>query len=126
VILVIAEWQGDAPTRATYEVLAAAQACAAGAPIQIVVPGAAAVGPAQALAALGVGDVILLDDPALDTYTADGYVAALLAYVTPRAPQLVLCAHSYQARDFAPRLAARLGVPVVTDVIHVEGPPPAR
>ena len=122
-ILVVAEWQGGAPTRATYEVLAAAQACAAGVtPVRIALLGAAAAGPAETLAALGVGDVLLVDDPALDTYTSDGYVTALQVLVTQTAPTLILLPHSYQARDYAPRLVARLAVPVITDAIRVDGP----
>ncbi len=47
--------------------------------------------------------------PALAEYTADGYVAALQALIAQVTPELVFFPHTYQTRDFAPALAARLG-----------------
>ena len=54
--------------------------------------------------------------PALEQYTADGYVAALQALIEQLSPSLVLLPHTYQTRDFAPALAARLDRALVTDV----------
>ena len=54
--------------------------------------------------------------PALADYTADGYVLALAALIAQEQPALVFLPHTYQTRDFAPALAARLGRALVTDV----------
>jgi electron transfer flavoprotein alpha subunit len=58
--------------------------------------------------------------PALAEYTADGYVAALAALVEREKPALVFLPHTYQTRDFAPALAARLDRALVTDVTAVK------
>ena len=54
--------------------------------------------------------------PALASYTADGHVLALAALIGQESPDLVFFPHTYQTRDFAPALAARLGRPLVADV----------
>ena len=122
-ILVVAEQRGGTLNRATWEAVAAAQQLGrllGGVPLKIAVLGAAG-GTAQELAAAGVGDVLTLTDPALDAYTADGYVMALAGAITSVSPAFVALAHTYQARDFAPALAARLTRPLITDVTAIAG-----
>jgi len=63
--------------------------------------------------------VIVVEAPAVAEYTADGYVLALAALTAQEQPALVFLAHTYQTRDFAPALAARLGRALVTDVTAV-------
>ena len=48
-------------------------------------------------------------------------VQALHAFVRAAAPSLVLFPHTYQTRDFAPALAARLGRSLITDCIGRAG-----
>jgi len=119
-ILVIAEQRGGTLNRASWEVVAAAQQLAAGAPIVVVVPGADAGAAAAELSAAAVQEVVRLEHPALDAYTADGYVQALQAFVTDAAPTVVLLPHTYQTRDFAPALAARLDRALITDVTAIK------
>jgi len=125
VILVVSEHQRGTVTRATWEVLAAAQAFAGNAPIRVVVLGHENSALAGELSSAGVGEVLSAVHPALAGYTADGYVAAIQQVMTQVGPHLVLLPHSYQTRDFAPRLAARLHVAIVTDAIALEGTPEA-
>jgi electron transfer flavoprotein alpha subunit len=120
-ILVIAEQRGGVLNRASWETIAAAQQVAAGASVTVVVPGADAAGPAGELSAAAVHEVVRLEHPALAAYTADGYVQALAALVGAIAPALVLLPHTYQTRDFAPALAARLDRALVTDVQAIKG-----
>ena len=62
--------------------------------------------------------------PALEPYTPDGYTAALAAGDRPSSsPSSVVLPHTYQTRDFAPKLAARLDRALVTDVTAIK---PAR
>ena len=49
-----------------------------------------------------------VDHAALEPYTPDGYTAALQQAIEQLAPRAVLLPHTYQTRDFAPTLAARL------------------
>ena len=65
--------------------------------------------------------------PLLDEYTADGFAAAFEQLIQPLDPSLVLFPHTYQVRDFAPRLAARFGQTLIADVIAIgHGGRPAR
>jgi electron transfer flavoprotein alpha subunit len=118
-ILVIAEQRGGQLNRASWEVVAAAQQLAGDEPVSVVVPGADVAAAGADLAAAAVSEVVLLQDAALEPYTPDGFVQALTAFVRDAAPRYVLFAHTYQARDFAPALAARLNCPLVTDVTGV-------
>ncbi|MBM3776293.1 MAG: electron transfer flavoprotein subunit alpha/FixB family protein [Acidobacteria bacterium] len=58
-----------------------------------------------------------IEHPLLDSYTADGYTLALRQLIERDQPKLVLFPHTYQVRDFAPRLAASMGRLLVSDAI---------
>ena len=120
-ILVIAEQRDGRLNRATWETIAAAQQLSSGGmPIKVVILGPAGA-VAQELAGGGVAEILTVDHPALAMYTPDAYTMALQAVIESAAPQLVLLPHTYQTRDFAPRLAARLRRPIITDVTAVNG-----
>lgn len=114
-ILVIAEQRDGRLNRASWETIAAAQQ-AGGGPIKIAVIGSGVDGVASEIAAADAAEVIVVDAPALAEYTADGYVAAIASLIEQEKPALVFFPHTYQTRDFAPALAARIGRALVTDV----------
>ena len=117
-ILVIAEQREGKLNRATWETLAAAQQ--AGGPTTVVVPGASVASVAGELAAADVKEIVALESLALEPYTPDGHVAALAGIIGELAPELVLLPHTYQTRDFAPALAARLQRALVTDCVAIK------
>jgi electron transfer flavoprotein alpha subunit len=121
VILVIAEQRDDRLNRATWEAIAAAQQLVGSGPLTVAVLGAAPDAVAGEIAAAGVGDVVVAAHAALEPYTPDAYVAVLPALIEAAAPQFVILPHTYQTRDFAPALAARLRRPLITDVTAVKG-----
>jgi electron transfer flavoprotein alpha subunit len=112
--VVVAEQRDGKLNRATWETIAAAQQ--AGGPIRVAVLGAGVDAAAAEVAAADVAEVLLVDDPALAQYTADGHVLALTAVLAAETATHVFFPHTYQTRDFAPALAARLGRALVTDV----------
>jgi len=122
VILVVAEQRGGRLNRASIEALAAAQQVAAGAADEIAValPGADVKAAAAELAAFQIKEVVAVEHAALEPYTPDGYVIALEQAIRSLAPTLVVLPHTYQTRDFAPKLAARLDRAIATDVIAVK------
>ncbi|HLI84954.1 MAG TPA: electron transfer flavoprotein subunit alpha/FixB family protein [Bryobacteraceae bacterium] len=65
----------------------------------------------------------IVEHPLLESYTPDAYAAALRQLVERVKPALVLFPHSYQVRDFLPKLATSLGRVAVSDVVahRVEG-----
>ena len=113
-ILVVAEQRDGTLNRASWEAIAAGQQ--AGAPVKVAILGAGVDAVAAELAAAAVDEVILVDHAALAGYTADGYVLALAALLAQDTPDLVFFPHTYQTRDFAPALAARLGRALIADV----------
>ena len=117
-ILVIAEQRDGKLNRASWEALAAAQQ--AGGPVKVALPGSGIDGLAAELAAAEVDEVIAVDAAPLGDYTADGYVTALAALIGQEQPERVFLAHTYQTRDFAPALAARLGRALITDVTGIK------
>jgi electron transfer flavoprotein alpha subunit len=116
-IHVVAEQRNGKLNRASFETIAAAQAIArqAGWVVEVVLPGHGIEAAAQELAATAVGRVYALESDALAAYTSDGYVAALKAFVQEKQPKLVLFPHTYQVRDFAPRLALALDRTLISD-----------
>ncbi|HXG56437.1 MAG TPA: electron transfer flavoprotein subunit alpha/FixB family protein [Vicinamibacterales bacterium] len=117
-ILVIAEQRDGTLNRASWEAIAAAQQ--AGGPIKIAVLGAGVDAIAHEIAAAEAAEIIAVDAPALAEYTADGYVAALGSLIAEEQPSHVFFAHTYQTRDLAPALAARLERSLVTDVTAIK------
>jgi electron transfer flavoprotein alpha subunit len=121
-ILVVAEQRSGKLNRATWETIAGAQqlAGAASLPITIAVPGTGVQGVAGELAAADVAEVVTVEHPALEPYTPDGFTAALQDLVAKLSPTYVLLPHTYQTRDFAPKLAARMDRALITDVTAIK------
>jgi electron transfer flavoprotein alpha subunit len=123
-ILVVAEQRGGKLNRATWETIAAAQEmCRVGSldpAIAVAVLGSKVDAVASDVAAARVQKIVVIDHQALDAYTPDGYTTALEQAIARLSPSHVLLAHTYQTRDFAPALAARLDRPLVTDVTGVK------
>jgi electron transfer flavoprotein alpha subunit len=120
VILVIAEQKDGKLNRATWEAIAAAQQLSGSSvPVKVAVLGQGVSAVASELATAAVAEVLTVDQPALASYTADAFVHAAAALVAAEAPAHVVLAHTYQTRDFAPMLAARLDRALVTDVIAI-------
>jgi len=121
VILVIAEQRDGKLNRATWETIAAAQQLAGGMPIKVAVLGAATGAVAQEVASAAVAEVLVAEHAALEPYTPDAYASASRSLIESASPTYVLLPHTYQTRDFAPLLAARLRKPLITDVTAISG-----
>ena len=120
VILVVAEQREGKLNRASWEAIAAAQQI--GGELKIAVLGSGVDGVASELAAADVAEVVVVDAPALEHYTSDGQVVALAGVIAQESPSHVLLPHTYQTRDFAPALAARLQRALITDVTALKSP----
>jgi electron transfer flavoprotein alpha subunit len=124
-ILLLIEQRDGVLNRTSYEALVAAQGIASetGDKISAIVFGKDISNVASDAAGKKLEVVYTVEDDKLAEYTPDGYVAALRQAVEKLDPRLVILSHTYQARDFAPRLAAAIGKTFVTDCINyrVEG-----
>ena len=120
-ILVLAEQRGGTLNRASWEAVAAAQALAGGMPIRVAVMGESTAAQAGELARADVAEALAVEHAALAPYTPDAFTMAAQALIAASSPTFVVAAHTYQARDFAPMLAARLRTTLVSDVIGISG-----
>src|SRR6202158_744974 len=118
-ILVVTEQRQGKWNNASFETLAAAQQIAkdTSSAVSALVIGKGVAAFADEVAAKNVGEVRKVEHDLLEAYTADGYCAALKQVVESAKPELVLFPHTYQVRDFAPKLAAMLGKGMIGDCI---------
>jgi electron transfer flavoprotein alpha subunit len=113
-VLVVMQRSGADWHRMSWETLAAGQQLAA----QIgQTASAAVVGPAGELANKKLDRVYTVEHALLATYTADGFTAALEQLIRKLNPSIVLFPHTYQVRDFAPKLATRFNQVLISDAV---------
>ncbi len=118
-ILVIAEQRQGKWNNTSFETLVAAQqiAAATSSTLSALVIGKGVAALAEELAAKNVAEVLLVEHDLLEAYTPDGYCVALSQVIGAAKPDLVLFPHTYQVRDFAPKLAAMLGKGMIGDCV---------
>jgi len=122
-LLVLEESNGKIK-RASWEALAAALRLGPAESITAVVIGAQTEELAAEAATKPVGKVVRVEHPLLAHYTADGFCIALQQLIQNGGPtQVVVFAHTYQARDYAPALACRVGQVLIGDVVAIEDGP---
>ena len=124
-ILVITEQRQGKWNNTSFETLVAAQQIAAdtGSAISALVIGRGVANFADELAGKNIAEVLLVEHDLLEAYTPDGYSLALSQVIASSKPDLVLFPHTYQVRDFAPKLAAMMGKGMIADCVgfHKEG-----
>jgi electron transfer flavoprotein alpha subunit len=118
-VLVILEQQGGKWHRMSWETLAAGQQFAAslGKPVEAAIAGQGIGALAAEAATKKVAKVYAVEHDLLKDYTADAYTAAIEALIRKVNPTLVLFPHTYQVRDFAPKLATRFQQVLISDTI---------
>jgi len=117
-ILVITEQRQGKWNNASFETLAAAQQMTADSgSVSAAVVGKGLDALAAELAGKNVERVLQVEHDLLESYTPDGFCVALKQVVEAAKPDLVLFPHTYQVRDFAPKLAAMLGKGMIGDCI---------
>ena len=118
-ILVVMEQRSGAWNRMSWETLAAGQQLASqtGQAVSAAVAGQGIGALAGDLAKKKLDRVYAVDHPLLASYTADGYTAALEQLVRKASSSIVLFPHTYQVRDFAPKLATRFLQVLISDAI---------
>ena len=118
-ILAVLEQRDGALHKMSLEALAAAQQIGVemDLPVFAAVIGKGVEAVAQSLAGYKLAKVHAIDHDLLQQYTPDGYAAALKQLIEAHRPKYVVFPHTYQVRDFAPKLATSLDHVLVSDVI---------
>lgn len=116
-VLVVMEQRGGAWNKMSFETLAAGQKLAGAVSAAVIGSGIGAL--AADLSARKLDKVWAVEHDLLKAYTADGYAAAVEQLIRAANPALVLFPHTYQVRDFAPKVATRFGQVLVSDVVAI-------
>jgi electron transfer flavoprotein alpha subunit len=116
-ILLITEQREGEWNKVSFETLAAAQQIAQQAKGSVtgVVIGKGVAALADNLAGYQLDEVLLVEHDLLEKYTPDGFSLALKQVIESAKPDAVFLPHTYQVRDFAPKLAASLGKGMIGD-----------
>jgi len=118
-ILVVVEQREGKLNRVSWETLTAGQALAAetGWTLEAVVVGSGVVNFANEIAGKKVAKVYAIESARLEPYTPDAFSSALKQFLESKQPKLVLMPHTYQVRDFIPKLATAMGRTAISDCI---------
>jgi electron transfer flavoprotein alpha subunit len=118
-ILVITELRQSKWNNSSFETLVAAQQIAkeTSSTVSAAVIGKGVAAFADELAGKNVAEVLQVEHDLLEAYTPDGFCIALKQVIESAKPDLVLFPHTYQVRDFAPKLAAILGKGMIGDCL---------
>jgi len=118
-ILVVVEQRAGKLNRVSWETLVAGQAIAADAgwSLEAAVVGSRVSSVANEIASKKLAKVYAIEAEALEAYTPDAFSAALKQFISSAQPRLVLMPHTYQVRDFIPKLATSMGRTVISDCI---------
>jgi electron transfer flavoprotein alpha subunit len=118
-ILVVVEQREGKLNRVSWETIAAGQAIAAatGWALEAAVAGANALAIATEVAAKKVAKVYAVESAKLEPYTPDAFSLGLKQLLDAKKPKLVLMPHTYQVRDFVPKLATSMDRAVISDCV---------
>src|ERR1700730_6171056 len=118
-ILVVVEQREGKLNRVSWETITAGQAIAAatGWTLEAAVVGGSASAFAAEVAAKKVAKVYAVESAKLEPYTPDAFAVALKQLISGKQPKLVLMPHTYQVRDFVPKLATAMGRAVISDCV---------
>lgn len=77
-------------------------------------------GLADSLAKYGADNVIVVDNPVLETYRTEPYTQALTAVINEYKPEIMLVGATAIGRDLGPRVSARVGTGLTADCTVLE------
>ncbi len=122
-VLIIAEHREGKILAATYSALSCGKqiADAAGLPLEVAVLGKGVSDLGAALAGRQVAKVHTLDHEALDPYLSEFWAKAVADLVVATGATWVGAASTVQAKDYLPRVAARLDAGMASNVVAVDG-----
>ena len=69
------------------------------------------------LAGYDLGEILVIENPKLENYNPLYYVKAIEDVTKSESCDILIFGHSYEARDWVPRLSARLDIPLISDCI---------
>lgn len=119
-VLVVAEQKDGKLRNVSYEALTLAQSLGESGEVSTVLFGSGAVDFLGDISKYGANRLYVTDEEALSTYTTDAYTDALASLIEEVQPDIILMGHTAIGKDLAPRIAARLGIGLISDCTGVE------
>lgn len=117
-ILVVLEDNRRAVHRMSREAIAGAQKLAAVMDLSV---GALAIGEnadtlAKEVEKTKIKEILVIKNDLLASYNADGYAETLKQVIQQESPRFIIVGHTYQTRDYFPRVSAKLDIPFIPDI----------
>lgn len=119
-ILVFVEQRQGEIRKASLQALGEAHRLASGAEVSAVLVGEGINDTASGLGQFGAQKVFCADDPNLKLYSAEGYAEAVVKAWEASQATVIFFSATAMGRDLAPRVAARIGVGALADVVHLQ------
>jgi electron transfer flavoprotein alpha subunit len=121
-VLVVAEHKGGALRKTTLASITFAKQAAAktGGQVHVLVCGTGVGGVAEELKKYGPAVIYVAESPALANFTAEGYAQATSKAAEAAGATIVCASATTSGRDFLPRVAARLGAGMASDVAAID------
>ena len=116
-ILVILEDNHGSLHRMSKEAIVAAQKI--GGSISAITIGENSLKIADQLSEVNIHEVITVNHDLVKSYNADGYTEVLKQIIESDNPKIIISGHTYQARDYIPRISAKLDIPFIPDAIAI-------
>ena len=117
-ILVVLEENRGSLHRMSKEAIAGAQKM--GGSISALAIGVNADAMAGELSGVDITEVITINHDLVSSYNADGYSDVVSQVIKSESPKTIVAGHSYQTRDFMPRVSAKLDIPFIPDIISMD------
>ena len=117
-ILVVVEDNRGSMHRMSKEAIAGAQKI--GGNITALVIGANADAIADQLSVIALENTLVVKHELVSSYNSDGYTEVVKQVIQSINPSIIIIGHTYQTRDFMPRVSARLDIPFIPDIIGLE------
>ena len=117
-ILVVLEDNRGSLHRMSKEAIAGAQKMSGS--ISALAIGVNADAMAGELSGVDITEVITINHDLVSSYNADGYSEVVKQVIKSESPKTIVAGHSYQTRDFMPRVSAKLDIPFIPDIISMD------
>jgi electron transfer flavoprotein alpha subunit len=119
-VLVLGEVRDGSLRNVSFEAVAAGKTAAEGGEVVGVLIGESVSALAQEMIHYGADRVVAVEDEKLKQYTPDGFSQALMAVIESESPEGLIFGHTALGKDLAPKIAAKLGSGLISDVTSLE------
>ena len=117
-ILVVIEDSRGSMHRMSKEAIAGAQKI--GGDITALVIGKNAAVISDELSSVNIEKTLVVQHELVSSYNVDGYKEIIAHVIADTNPEIIIAGHTYQTRDFMPRVSAQLDIPFIPDIIGVD------